>query len=314
MKRLHDASGIRNRTAAVSLSILVLSTLLAGPHFRAAGAELKSSDDLRDRLDLSGLVTRPVADAPHAPHPVLSPREFILVTQRALGLEGQPALGDAMNLANGFSTRIGTADYLVDPGAGRVLLDDARGYRANMSVSLSDDEAVSRARPILAAMGVDRAESIIRVVRLMRDLVPVEGGVGATDLLATKVVVKRTLSGIPLDGERVVLSFAEDGTLRKIVGRWHTLSYSEGDLSSSGVNEDDAVQAATEAVSRLIEEQRVDVDATSLVRIHSFGRVLQVGDEFVPVLVGRVELPLVGAGGTIFSGVDFPLNLYGASR
>ena len=50
--------------------------------------------------------------------------------------------------------------------------------------------------------------------------------------LATKVFFFRRLGGVPVIGNKIAVSYALDGSLRKVLGRWHPLHLEKGSIRS----------------------------------------------------------------------------------
>jgi hypothetical protein len=59
--------------------------------------------------------------------------------------------------------------------------------------------------------------------------------------IAKKVFVYRLIGGIPVDGQKLVFTYALDGDLRKVLGRWDQLTLTGGKVSSS-LSESEVVQ------------------------------------------------------------------------
>jgi hypothetical protein len=120
---------------------------------------------------------------------------------------------------------------------------DYRGYDIPFTKELNDDTLINTSRSILKVMGASDSEMDVQARYLTewaREVDPARGEVIEASYypivhnrLARKVFINRRLNGVDVLGDQVVVTFALDGTLRKIYGMWRTVDWNNSKLDTT---------------------------------------------------------------------------------
>jgi hypothetical protein len=161
---------------------------------------------------------------------------------------------------------------------------------------------------VLEALGADESEMVWKLSAL-----GVRAGEGrnpswSQERVETKLYIERILGGIPVAEDRLVVTFALDGTLRKVIGKWRA-------LDGTSVRMEKAWTAA-----EIVERGVAAVEARGQTKRQRLapGEPLRVSTRLVPepagqgrwslALAGRVGIVIHGPQGpTKPEGLDFPL-------
>jgi hypothetical protein len=261
-------------------------------------------DELRPRLNLT-YVRRP-----EIARETLSGISGELNLERFLNVlstSERAGLGALETRGNLLATRVGAKLIEVDRSRGAILIDDERGYDTAVSADIGEEDLTTRAKEILASLGVANEEPALAIRTLVAEEKPMGGPATEKANLAYKVFVKRIVAGLPVRGEKLVLSYALDGSLRKVAGRWRTL-----DLDKSRMRLDSSLRDIGELALARVEKAALDNDlglaAEGELRVLTAFRSESIGNgRFSLKPVGRVFVPITGPGGTMFSEFDFEL-------
>jgi hypothetical protein len=149
-------------------------------------------------------------------------------------LSGTDSLRDLDAASDEWAAESDTLTLKVDRWDTRYVVRDLRGYHAQASGLPRDDLVIAQAQALLGPMGVRDAEIGSMVVHTLVGQAADETGVDPTPIaLARKVFVYRKVGGISVKADRLVITFAVDGTFRKMLGRWHPVDYKASYLSST---------------------------------------------------------------------------------
>jgi len=145
------------------------------------------------------------------------------VTKALQDLDGA-GTGALKTLSDGtIDGRVGQKEVRTYPDRALIVVRDDRGEDATTSVPPVESELIARARPLLTAFGVDESEMMWKLTGAgMISAAPGEAP-GAPQRTSTKLYIERTVAGLPVAEDRLVVTFALDGSLRKMIGRWHPL-------------------------------------------------------------------------------------------
>lgn len=108
-----------------------------------------------------------------------------------------------------------------------------RWQASQLGPAVTADRLIAKATTVVESFGLLKDETELSLHNLMEAHQSVSSVEGTTREVASKVVIVRRLGGIPVAGDRIVLTYAIDGTLVKVIGRWEPIDYENSALSSS---------------------------------------------------------------------------------
>jgi hypothetical protein len=273
-------------TICVAAGILALSACSSGdvpgtPGETAAGdgpvasarqaVESPERDRLRARLSASSLSLR--LGVPAAERPGQNDLDLNRFRQALGDVTGQPVelpepAGDKLFM------KAGTQAIFLDPRTRYMNIVDSRGYVYETSRDVSDDQLARASRDLLQVMGIDPREAETEVVALGGESAAASGNGTTVERVGRKVFHFRKLGGIPVGSNRMVFSYALDGSLRHVRGTWPAIDYA-GSYLESRLSIDEIVERALDA---MLASQESTVSNTP-VQIETF---FEVADEFAP--------------------------------
>lgn len=187
-----------------------------------------------------------------------------------------------------------------------VRMRDERGYDAASKSRAADAALVASARSVVSALGAGADETKYQVNSLMRQDRE-DDQVAQAQEVARKVIVTREIAGIPVESDRVVLSYSTDGSLRKVLGHWHQINFDASALSTS-LSDSAVSDRALQRIQDEAAKTKLGVASDGDVRVRTVFVPVEVSPgEFKLVAQGRVEVPTVGPGGTPQTVLDFDM-------
>jgi hypothetical protein len=195
----------------------------------------------------------------------------------------------------------------VNRRTGLIRMRDLRGYESSSPTRASDNQLLARSRPILAALGATADQTQFAVRSLMvgsRD----GDGTPVTDReMARKVMVTRAIAGIPVEADHIVLSYSLDGSLRKILGRWHQIDFDRSRFSTV-LSDAETFEHAMQKLETESIQTNLSIARDGVARVRTVLVLAENTDEYVTFEpAGRVEVPTVGPGGTLTTVFDFDM-------
>lgn len=117
-------------------------------------------------------------------------------------------------------------------------------------ISGGDTSFILDARTRVKTLGFPQAETAGAVARHLRRVARVVGSTEKTSkAMGTKIFMDRLIGGVPVLGSRLVVSYDQAGSLRKIIGRWPTVAGSGHRLSTTLTNAQVADSVALQLAS-----------------------------------------------------------------
>jgi hypothetical protein len=146
------------------------------------------------------------------------------VAQALQAVDGPGGAVDLKTLSDGgLDGRVGQKEVRTYPDRGLIVIRDDRGDDAPPSEVPEEARLLARARPLLDALGVDESEMVWKLSGVGAMSMEKGQPAGPSERIATKLSIERTVAGLPVAEDRLVVTFALDGSLRKVVGRWRPL-------------------------------------------------------------------------------------------
>lgn len=263
---------------------------------------------MAERVDSSGVVLCPNV-APRASQARLDLDALAAAVSDDDGIRAAPR--DEFSVPTGHrGVRVGTKRISTNEERGLVLVRDDRGYDVPVGPPRINRATMQeRAATVLASIGVlpDETEWYSRELE-SRSMV--EGGLPSDpEFMAYKLFVYRKLAGIPVRGDKLVLSFAGDGSLRKILGSWRAIDLDHSQLATKLSRE----EVAARGIGRLNaagSQKHLDLrqDTPVVVMTQVVPYELTPG-RWAAKLVGTVRVLVAGPEGMYrWSEYDFDLN------
>ena len=186
-----------------------------------------------------------------------------------------------------FVAQSRTQQVHVDLIESSVQVMDLNGYEAPARVALDDEELLSRAKALTVPLGASMEELELNRVTSLAAKVKTHGVPGVVEqrLIARKVFFQRSLGGIRVLGDNVVVSFALDGTFRALTGRWHAVDWSRSKVASS-LSIDQFVERAIDAAIA----NGVDAGSKERIRLGTGYVLRQAGDGWTAELRGLIAV------------------------
>ena len=157
----------------------------------------------------------------------------------------------------------GDCELRLRPSSGQVLFRDLRGTKTDRAITAADEptdrslEASTKA--LMSALDpASQGEDQTYAVRTVgSDGIDRDGQFLGRKRVAKKVFVYRNIGGIPVDGQKLVFTYALDGDLRKVLGQWNQIYLTGGKLSSN-LSEKEVIQRALQTVAAKIPTKVID--------------------------------------------------------
>ena len=271
--------------------------------------------DLLDRIDSRAVATEPnsqfdgignTADVLWDPASVIS--ELARLDHVDVG---GPAVAPPNTLSE-IRTSVGTKTVELSQSTGLVAIRDVRGYDGHDGSATSSGELWIELFPLLSALAVDPAQCDVS----LRELRAVEQSVGQeaaparkTEVRAQKLLIQRHFGGIPIVGDKMVVSVVSGMEVRKVLGRWRSLDLGRSAL----VTRMRAEEIVARGVERIVSEshnRQLWLAAALPVRVSTQYAVVQMADGTNALrLQGAIEIPaLAPDGGHKWSRYTFDLD------
>jgi hypothetical protein len=145
------------------------------------------------------------------------------VAEALQGLDGAGPVTLTTLSDGGLDGRVGQKMVRTYADRGLIVIQDDRGDEASPSEAPDEARLLPRARPLLDALGVDEKEMVWKLVGAGAMSMEKGQPAGPSERIATKLYIERTVAGLQVAEDRLVVTFALDGSLRKVVGRWRPL-------------------------------------------------------------------------------------------
>jgi hypothetical protein len=202
------------------------------------GAPSAAKEQLRQRLDFAGSMIAFPTEQRADTQAAFDPLAFVAILEESTGITGFNVTEESANEWAAETEHHAVRVWLKDM---RVEMRDRRGYDAGLTRPANDVELLQQARELLAALGAFEEETawcgLRNLVSSYKPKAQPEGPRTASDARprwrATKVFCQRTVGGIPVDGDSMVASFASDGSLRKLLGKWRRIDYAHSQLTTT---------------------------------------------------------------------------------
>jgi hypothetical protein len=166
---------------------------------------------------------------------------------------------------------------------------------------------IAKSRPVLEALGATSDETKIVIRSFMAKDRENGGAPGQAREIARKVMVTREIAGIPVEGERIILSYSLDGSLRKVSGVWHPIDFDKSRFSTESTD----TQITEGALKRIEDESlksRLGISGAGKVKIRTVLVPIDGGaGRTILVPQGRVDVPVTGPQGAMTMVLDFAL-------
>lgn len=214
-------------------------------------AELSTTDwsSLKDKLDVAGnriimAVDRPVGNVSYA-----SPAQRLAALKNNVSVSTGETWGTENATMDKWSGETSSLKGKFFYGRNLIVVrDKERGYESQEVKSFDETELLQESGDVLkGVIGVD--EEVIRKYAVK--LVAWDNEKGKSDAeereVARKVFYHRGVGGVEIAGDRVVVSYAKDGSLRKILGMWRQIDWESSKLTSDKT-EQDVVDMAMEEI------------------------------------------------------------------
>lgn len=135
-----------------------------------------------------------------------------------------------------LSSSVGTKTLELRPDSGMVAIRDVRSYADHDGTPVRPEAMAEQLDEVLAALAVDPLQYRMSVKALVsstkaNDVAPSSGQV--PEHRAGKLFLRRHFGGIPVAGDKLVLSFVRGNELRKILGQWHRIAYDRSSLTTA---------------------------------------------------------------------------------
>ncbi len=205
-----------------AVAVITCSAVIFPSH---AGSEPRR-EELEARIDSRRVNVTPDLTRIATPQQGLCHERFDLLKLIEALEQVQGASADLVVLsapgADEFEAIFGNKRILIDLTVGRIKISDDRGYDFDSFLFESPDEDVLRQRavPLLAAVGVSTEESQSALRGLGAEDLLADGTSTEVERIATKMVVGRHIGGVGVGGQKLVVSFAPDGSFRKLLETW----------------------------------------------------------------------------------------------
>lgn len=232
---------------------------------------------LRSQLDTSKLLLEPRGVDLKGKHDAtLNTEAFI---QNIMQTESSNTDKLSIESNGGFTTaNKGFKSILINSNRMTFTVRDSRAYDVLYTTNILDEDFASDAEILMAELGISKDDMDVEVAGLG---VTEKENIDQTDQttknssrrIATKVFINRSIGGIPVLGNYVVVSYALDGTLRKVLGCWHAFDYSLGRTSSklslSNVKEkalDELMRRQSNGNVRPVEDRPIELSTQYVIR------------------------------------------------
>ncbi len=145
-----------------------------------------------------------------------------------------------------LSSSVGTKTVELRPDTGMVAIRDVRSYADHDGMPVRPEAMAEQLNEVLAALAVDPQQYRMSVKALVsstktNDAAPKPDQV--PEHRAGKLFLRRHFGGIPVAGDKLVLSFVRGNELRKILGQWRRISYDRSSLATALTIEEIAERA-----------------------------------------------------------------------
>ncbi len=206
-------------------------TLAIGPYLVTILSAAMSPAEISKNMDVSHLMLSPLGQLPTVDDRALDLEKLSteIARQARVALVHQEATADALVITGP------DAEIRVYDNGNDIIFSSRQSNAADKIFTnmpkITMEETEARAADVLGAADVDLSQAVIDV----HDYAITGGYEGqpkTTTIIGRKAFVYRYIGGVEVAGNKLVLTFALDGRLQKVVGTWSRVRYSNSILKS----------------------------------------------------------------------------------